>query len=181
MKTTRLLVLLLCLGSGLRASDAANFTFVGVKYQLASVIVSPDGSVTNEYVPEGQTIDAWTTLIGVRHWPQAKKLGDAAQPWLQMVHPLLTQNVGAYKSTGAKNENDIILEAWLSAPDRAYIEINLHRFVLEDGTDGVKAYQYAQKVMMTGGKGDPTAFVKGRAAIFDALSQLKLPLHLKQE
>ncbi|MES2507005.1 MAG: hypothetical protein V4599_09890 [Verrucomicrobiota bacterium] len=164
------------LGSLLQA-ETPSLQFGGVKYELASVQTGKDGSVTNEYVPLGETIDSWTTLLGVRHWPKAAKIGDAAGPWLKMVQPLLTQKVGVYKSPVAKSGNDIVMEAWLSAPDRSYIEINLHRFVIEEGTPGVKAYQFAQKIKMAEGKGDPAAFTKKRDALFDDLAKLSLPLH----
>jgi hypothetical protein len=180
MKPTIIFVILSALlGSILQAQDTG-FKLAGVKYLLASVAVGKDGSVTNEYVPQGESIGAWTTLIGVRHWPMAKKIGDAAGPWMKMVQPLLTQQADAFKSAGAKSENDIVIEAWLSAPDRSYIEINLHRFVIQEGTDGVKAYQFAQKVVMTGGKGDPNSFIKNRDVLFGELSKLELPLHKKK-
>lgn len=181
MKPKAILVILsMLLGSALHAEEAS-VEVAGVKYLLASTEVSKDGSVTNEYVPQGESINAWTTLLGVRHWPKVDKIGDAAGPWMKMVQPLLTQQAGAYKSADAKSEDDIIIEAWLSAPDRSYIEINLHRFVIEAGTDGVKAYQFAQKIVMTGGKGDPTTFIKNRDILFGELSKLELPLHTKKE
>ncbi|HAL70438.1 MAG TPA: hypothetical protein DCP71_01530 [Verrucomicrobiales bacterium] len=176
MKTLLVLVLFTLSWNSLSA-EAVGLELAGVKYELASVQTGKDGSVTNEYVPLGETIDSWTTLLGVRHWPKAAKIGDAAGPWLKMVQPLLTQKVGVYKSPVAKSGNDIVMEAWLSAPDRSYIEINLHRFVIEEGTQGVKAYQFAQKIKMTDGKGDPAAFTKKRDALFDDLAKLSLPLH----
>lgn len=181
MKQTAILTTLsLILGSVLCA-DEPSIEVAGVRYLLASVQVGNDGSVINEYVPEGETITVWTTLLGVRHWPAAEKIGDAAGPWIKMVQPLLTQQAGAFKTADAKSENDIIIEAWLSAPDRSYIEINLHRFVTETGTEGVKGYQFAQKVTMTGGKGDPTSFIKNRDGLFRALGKLEQPLHKKKE
>jgi hypothetical protein len=181
MKLTRVVIILGTLLVGTLRADVPNVEVAGVKYQLAFVEVGKDGSVTNEYVPEGETINSWTTLLGVRHWPTAKKIGDAAGPWMKMVQPLLTQQAGAFKSADAKSENDIVIEAWLSAPDRSYIEINLHRFVVEGGTDGVKGYQFAQKIVMTGGKGDPTSFIKKRDVLFSALGKLELPMHTKKE
>lgn len=166
-----------CLAGAVRAESPATLDFGGLKYRLASTEKGKDGSLTNEYVPEGETLENWTTLVAVRHWPKAEKVGDAATPWLKMVQPLLTQKVGVFKADSAKDAEDILLEAWLSAPDRSYIEINLHRFVKEKGTEGVKAYQFAQKVPMKDGKGDPSSFVKLRTARFNEMAKLKLPLH----
>lgn len=173
---------LLCLlaGSVLRA-ETASVEIAGVKYHLAWVDVSKDGAITNEYVPMGETIDAWTTLLGVRYWPNAKRVADAVNPWIKMIHPLLVRKAEIYGVTDSKNRDDIVIEAWLAAPDRSYIEINLHRFVIEPGADGVKAYQFAQKIVMTHGKGDPTSFMKNRGTLFGAVSKLQLPLHRKME
>ena len=97
---------------------------------------------------------------------------------MAMVHPLLTQDAVAYAADGKKD--DLILEAWLSAPDKSYIEANLHRFVIEEGTAGVKAYQFAEKIRMPGGKGDPSHFLDHRNARFAALGKLKLEAQLRK-
>jgi len=77
---------------------------------------------------------------------------------------------------GDRKKDDVIIEAWLGAPDKSYIEINLHRFVVEEGSVGVKAYQFAQKVPMLGGKGDPTSYMKRRNSRFTELGKLKLDM-----
>lgn len=161
-------------------AESKTLDFGGRKYWLASAEPGKDGSLTNEYVPVGETLENWTMLVAVRHWPKAGKVGDAATPWLKMVQPLLTQKVGVFKADSAKDAEDILMEAWLSAPDRSYIEINLHRFVKEKGAEGVKAYQFAQKVPMKDGKGDPSSFVNQRTARFNEVAKLKLPLHRKK-
>lgn len=180
MKTLSFLFVLtaLCLTSTARA-ESHTLDFGGKKYELASAVVGKDGSVTNEYVPTGETLQNWTTMVAVRQWPKAEKVGDAAAPWLKMVRPLLTKKVEVFKSEGAKRE-DILFEAWLSAPDRSYIEINLHRFVKEEGSEGIKAYQYAQKVVMKDGKGDPSSFMENRTKRFNELAKLKLAAHAKK-
>lgn len=180
MKTTlHIITAFVCLACVLHASP--DIELAGVKYHLASVDVNKDGAVTNEFVPVGETIDAWTTLVAVRQWPNVAKLGEAASAWLKMIHPLLTRNVQAFRPNGAKNPNDLVFEAWLSAPDRSYIEINLHRFVVEPGTAGVKAYQFAQKVVVKDGRGDPTSFIKNRDAIFSGLGALQVSVVTKRD
>jgi hypothetical protein len=99
-----------------------------------------------------------------------KKVGDATGPWVKMIHPLLCRNLGVF----ARNDNDVLLEAWLAAPNRSYIEIDLHRFVVEPGTDGVKGYQFAQKILMTGGAGNPTSYMKSRGTLFTEIGKLRL-------
>jgi hypothetical protein len=45
----------------------------------------------------------------------------------------------------------------------------------------VKGYQFAQKIVTTGGKGNPTPFIKNRDTLFKALGKLELPLLAKKE
>jgi hypothetical protein len=173
---------ILCVVLGLLVSTVAHaaaptIDFAGNPYVLASAQVSADGSVTNEYLPPGETLQNWTKLLAVRHWPKLSKVADAANPWMKMVQPLLTQKAQVLQPPGAKDGQDLVIEAWLYAPDRSYIEINLHRFVTESETSGVKAYQFAQKVPMKDGKGDPSEFIKRRTEFLTAVSKLKLPAH----
>jgi hypothetical protein len=160
-------------------ADLPTVSFSGVKYVLASVELGKDGTITNEYVPEGETIDSWTTLLASRNWPTVTKIDKATNAWVRMIKPLATRDVVAYAADGKKN--DLVLEAWLSAPDKSYIEANLHRFVLENGVVGVKAYQFAEKIVMTGGKGDPARFMKQRDARFMELGKLKLEMHKEKK
>jgi hypothetical protein len=175
--TLRIVIMLVASCAALCAAPQVDFD--GVRYVLASVEVAKDGAVTNEYVPEGETIDSWTTLLAVRHWPKVKKIAKATDAWMAMVRPLLARDAVAYAADGKKD--DLVLEAWLSAPDKSYIEANLHRFVLEDGTAGVKAYQFADKIRMSGGKGDPSHFIEHRDARFAELGKLKLELHREKK
>ncbi len=59
---------------------------------------------------------------------------------------------GSGNSSKAQREevrHDIVIEMFLGAPGRPYVEYNLHRFVDEEGTPGVKAYQFAQRLPLT--------------------------------
>jgi hypothetical protein len=183
MKTISIItILFLGLHMITRGDEPANLQFGGVKYQLASVEIGKDGSITNEYVPEGQTLDSWTTLVAVRQWTNATDIGDAVKPWLKMIRPLLTKDVKVFrKPDSGKEDNDVVFEALLAAPDRSYIEINLHRFVKEKGSEGVKAYQFAQKILISGGKSDPSLFVKNRTALFNDLAKLQISPVKKKE
>jgi len=176
---TSLRILVLFVASCAALCAAPSVDFDGVRYVLASVEISKDGTVTNEYVAEGESIDSWTTLLGVRHWPKVKQVEKATEAWVAMVRPLLARDAVAYAAQGKKN--DVVLEAWLSAPDKSYIEANLHRFVLEDGTVGVKAYQFAEKIKMSEGKGDPSRFLEHRNARFADLGKLKVEMYREKK
>lgn len=171
----RLCLAMLGACSGLHAA-APSIQFGGVTYDLAFSDLSTDGAaiVTNEYVPRGETIDSWTTLLAVRYWPKARNIRGMAADWLKMIDPLVFKNELAIKPSTAKSDQDRILEAWLAAPDRSYMEINLHRFVIEEGAKGVKGYQFAQKFPAKGGKPDPAPFVKKRIALLAELGTLEI-------
>jgi hypothetical protein len=158
-----------------RAADDGVVTFSGRSYRLAFVQVAKDGSVVNEYVPTSETLDNWTTLLAMRYYPGAKKIGEPASEWVQMVHPLLTRNI---EPIGKKEEpNVLLLDAWLSAPDKSYIEVDYYLFRQEESAPGVKAYQFAQKIVMApAGKGDVTAVVKKKASDYDEIWKLRLPV-----
>jgi hypothetical protein len=177
MKAILTFILLFVSSSHELFASSTEFTFCGTKYYLASVEVDKSGTqtVTNEYVPLGEDINAWTTLIGVRYWPKAEKVGSAVSGWLGHVRSVLIRNATVFKANG--KDNDLIVEAWLAPADHSYVEINLHRFVAEEGVIGVKGYQFAQKIFTPGGRGDVSAFMKQRDSRFAALGNLHLNMH----
>lgn len=124
-----------------------SLTFEGEKYHLAWTDVSKEGNLTNEYLKKGETLEEWTTMIGVRHWPAAGDLSDVVAPYVKSMQPYYVTNAEIYTSQDAKD--DIVIEMFLGTPGRPYVEYNLHRFVVEEGTPGVKAYQFAQRIPLT--------------------------------
>jgi hypothetical protein len=169
-----ILMLIAGLSGSLRA-ELPVITFSGVKYELAAVDVAKNGTITNEYVPLGENINSWTKLFAVRYWPKTSTIKEATNAWVSMIRPLLARDAVMFAAD--KNPNDVIIEAWLSAPDKSYIEANLHHFIVEDGTIGVKAYQFAEKIPMHDGKGDPNPFMKQRDSRCIELSKLRLEMH----
>lgn len=161
--------LLLTVGTQLSGQDR-RVAFDGEQYHLAFVDVA-NGNVTNEYLKQDETLDSWTTLLAVRLWPQAKAANETAQAWLRSVQPLLSRQARLYERQNAAGGADVIVEAWLSAPDKSYIEANLHRFVADEH-GGVKAYQFAQRMVMTKGRSDPSTFLKRRRDRFEELGNL---------
>ncbi len=122
-------------------------TFEGVSYFLAWRDISDEGNITVEYLKPGETLENWTTLIGVRQWPSVESLSDIVPPYLEERKPLFVARSEIYFPEDRKN--DIVIEMFLGAPHLPYVEYNLHRFVMEEGTPGVKAYQFAQRIPLT--------------------------------
>lgn len=126
---------------------APSLTFEGEKYHFAWKDVSKEGNITNEYLKKGETLEEWTTMIGVRNWPAAGELSDVVAPYVESMQQYYVTNAEIYTPQDAKD--DIIIEMFLGAPNVPYVEYNLHRFVIEKGTPGVKAYQFAQRIPLT--------------------------------
>lgn len=127
------------------AADPAADSFQVTNYKLAFVNVGPEGAVTNEYVPRGETLETWTSLIGVRQWPQTEKLADITGPYVRALQPLLVREAKIYEPEGEAEGTNVIFELYLAPADKSYLEYNLIRFAREEGTEGIKSYQYALK------------------------------------
>jgi hypothetical protein len=173
MKPNLVLALLLAVSPTISAQDRV-VGFDGEQYRLAFVDVANDGAVTNEYLKHGESLESWTTLLAVRRWPRSTGANETAQAWLKTVQPLLSRKARIYQRQTA-GDTDVIVEAWLAAPDKSYIEANLHRFVTDEH-GGVRAYQFAERIAMTGGRGDPSTFLKRRRDRFDELGTLVVEL-----
>jgi hypothetical protein len=149
--------------------------FNGTRFQLAARGMSPDGSqVYAEYIPEGEKLAAWTRMVSVWHWPAHRSTKEVVGLWLRGVQPLLTQEPNVLASKDPARKDELIAEAWISAPDKSYVEINLRRFIPPGVGSGVIGYQYAEKIKMTGGKGVVTGFMENRVALMGELRELKL-------
>lgn len=137
-------LLLACQLTAVAAEPAAD-SFQVTNYKLAFVNVGPEGAVTNEYVPRGETLETWTSLIGVRQWPQTEKLADITGPYVRALQPLLVREAKIYEPEGEAEGTNVIFELYLAPADKSYLEYNLIRFAREEGTEGIKSYQYALK------------------------------------
>jgi hypothetical protein len=122
-----------------RTDDAFSVT----NYKLAFVQVGQQSEVVNEYVPHGETLENWTTMIAVRQWPKAKALKEIVGPYVRNLQPLYVRDAQVFRPENAKNGNDVVFEFYLAPQDKSYLEYNLIRFVVEEESEGVKSYQFA--------------------------------------
>lgn len=151
--------------------------FGGIEYRLAFVDVAKGGEITNEYVPPGETLKNWTTLLAVRSWPKRSDALQTANAWIDFVRRHTFKQAETFQQTKSGPVTDVIVEVWLLAPDTSYLEPNLHRFVIEADTEGVKAYQFAERLPMNPKYGgDITKFWNQRRARFDELAELRAPI-----
>lgn len=97
-----------------------------------------NGSViTNEYIPEDQSLDNWQRMLTHRKYPGNKIPADVVRQYLTKIKP--TQKPAVYE----KGEHNIILVFLIEPSDKSYVEFNIHRFVKENNI--VQSYQFATR------------------------------------
>ena len=124
-------------------SGVPHITFEGHEYRLAYADVKGQ-TVTNEYLIDGESLSAWKTLIGVRHFRESKEVKDVLPPYLKQMQPHFAIKAEVVQKKDSSFPMDVALIMWLIAPDKSYYEYNLHRFV--QTPNGVMAYQFAERL-----------------------------------
>jgi len=144
MRTWLAGLLLVASMSGIAAAETPK-EFVVTGYQLAFVNVDKSGAITNEYVPKGQTLENWKTLIAVRVWPKIDDVKEVTGEYIRQLAPVMLRDAKVFEPEGSKPGTDVVFELYLAPADKSYLEYNLIRFVKESGTPGVKSYQFAER------------------------------------
>lgn len=142
-KLLLMLALLVVSPVGHSADEGKTVAFDGQTYTLGWVDNS-GRTITNEYYLPGETPEHWTRMIGVRHFSGVQKLKDAVNTWMTMVKPLVAMKPEAYGADSSAGGKGVTLVVWLLAPDRAYYEYDMMRFV--ETSNGVMSYQFAEKL-----------------------------------
>jgi len=160
------------------AEPASTLRFDNTTFILSKVTVSSDGSVTNDYVKQGESIENATTLLSVQHAPKAGSINDAINPWLQSVRPQLTKKWTATKTPNSSLDADVVVEAWLGAPTDPRTSVTLQRFVSESDSEGVKIYRFVEKLDVTA-PGAKEELVAKKSRWMNQLAELKVQPVLK--
>ncbi len=147
--------------------------FADKEYQLAFVDTTSNTS-TNEYVPVGQTVKQWNTLIAVRLFKGVQHMDRVIPAYLESIKPLLAVKPEIFERSGTDGTSDITLVLFLLAPDKTYFEYNLHRFVKT--AEGIKAYQYARKLPFQK-QLDVSGILKEQPQLMDMLGACDIPLY----
>jgi hypothetical protein len=106
----------------------------------------------------------------VPFWTEISSTNDAANSWVAQV-----RRATAFIAQG--KIYDMIVEAYLAPPAKALAEINLQRFVAENGTVGIWGHPFAQRIATPGRRVDGSTCVGSRNALFVALRNLNLEPH----
>jgi hypothetical protein len=151
-------------------------TFDGVEYTLAWVDTSGN-TTTNEYVPIGESLTEWSTLIGVRHFHKETKLEVVIPAYLETVRSVLATEPEVLPRDGVELTEEATLVLFFVAPDQSYFEYDLHRFVASP--DGVIAYQFALRFPFSTNP-DASAIFARQPERAKLLNELTLPAYDSQ-
>ena len=138
-------VLWLCLMSFVVvAKDASVITFAGLSHYKAFKAQN-DYSKVIEYVPQGQTVDNWTSLVGIWRY---YTIDDPAQFAKSLGFQVKHQEGAALDIEYVDgNPNDVVLPMVLieKGPNGYIAETNVWRFTKVKGKRGIVAAQYATR------------------------------------
>lgn len=148
-RISRLLLLagLLGFASTLTAAEKPKLTFAAQEYDLAFVDLGISG-VINEYVPPGEKVDTWKSLITVQQAPQANDPAAVAEAVLKAAtsNDSLASKPQVLYRDGIKNRVDLIVLLLIKDPAHAGNELSIQRYVKEEGAIGVKTYIYGRRI-----------------------------------
>ncbi|WP_147819280.1 hypothetical protein [Salidesulfovibrio onnuriiensis] len=145
------LALLLLTASQLFAGDVPQFkqsdfpetiTFAGVKHHLAFKEGNDKGPYILEYIPEGETLEKWTTLFAIRLEGHDLTPLQRAATFANHLEKRGFKNA-VFQS---KDKKDVVLDFATWPEDSSFYEHNLWRYFKPE--KGLISYQYARRFYM---------------------------------
>ncbi|QDU25930.1 hypothetical protein ETAA8_10020 [Anatilimnocola aggregata] len=171
------LVLLFALPLASSAAEPASLEFRDETFELAFVNVNRQGNfneIINEYIPEGEGLEEWSSMLSVRKYPgrtDYRELADNVLKALKQQNPLAP----SAKHTSADGKRQMIdFITWDATQD--IVEFNV--FIYELGTDGksIIAQQYAQRAYgRDEGREFLTKMKQLRVPLLEAVGKFKFP------
>lgn len=135
-----------------KAAYANEITFDNERYVLKFSALSPiTNGYINEYVRPNETIENWTKLIGVFYYPNEDNPIKFAQKFDKQIEG--TENSLLLKLVENKKENKAIISFIVNGQKdgKKYFEYNIFKYE-KHPTQGIVAFQYAQKYTFTDDK-----------------------------
>ncbi len=106
---------------------------------------SVDGTITNEYLRAGETVDAWVRMITFKEYAGTKELKDFLPNYMQAVRPLLALKPEILGPKVKKHKDEMMLLLLLLAPDKSHYEYVVHR-VYTDEEGPVKSVIFSLRI-----------------------------------
>lgn len=148
--------------------------FLGVDYFVAYQAGAPNSDMLNEFLPRGQKLKSWKTLLAVRYYHSAQAIEDALVQWGELLQNSDTPGatLRELKDEVEDRQRERIFQMSIRPRGDAYLELNTWRFVKTD--DGsILSYQYARRVNPRDKEELMDAFMNST----DVLEEIKLLTH----
>ncbi len=159
----RALIVVLCLSlcsqNGFAENPAETFSLSN--YKLAYAEVNKTGHTVNEYVPRGETLENWTSLIAVRKWPNETNLETVIGYYMQNIKDFKVEEPTPLSVKGKSKKNEQIFEVFLAPPNKSHLEYSVVRFVRDQADRRSSRINSRTEVRMTWrsyGSSVPAAF-----------------------
>ncbi len=115
-------------------------------YVLAFTDVAENGTITNEYVPRGESLESWKSLIAVRVWPNVGDMREAVGGYYQPIKDWCVEKPDIHAIKTPTGEPQLILEAFLAPEDKSYLEYTRMRFMVDAKSRKTTSYQFSRRL-----------------------------------
>jgi len=115
-------------------------------FVVAFVDTAENGTITNEYIPRGETLQDWSSLIAVRVWPNIDTMQEAVGGYYQHIKPFCVETPDVHGIQTKTGQQEVILEAFLAPEDKSYLEYTRMRFMLNGETHEATSYQFSRRI-----------------------------------
>ena len=126
--------------------EDATEPFALPNYVLAFTDVAENGTITNEYVPQGESLADWTSLIAVRVWPNVGEMREAVGGYYQHIKAWCVETPDIHAIKTKSGEPELILEAFLAPEDKSYLEYTRMRFMVDAKARKTTSYQFSRRI-----------------------------------
>ncbi len=162
--------IILVLISAVAVAEPDQVQFDDISYNLVFTDKT-GGTITNEYVREGESLEEWSTLFAVREFQNQSSVKNPIQAVIDSTRQYMALPPKGLPSGDASTDKEMILVLWLVAPDQSYYEYDLYRFIYTG--DKVISYQYAQRLPFSKNL-DVSAEIKVQPRRIDELANMNV-------
>jgi hypothetical protein len=114
--------------------------------EYCEVWKNKDGEMqTVEFLIDGQTVNAWTTMMTVREYDGKTALKEVLPDYVNSVKPMFALKPDFLQKDNSKSKEEVFLRMLLLAPDKSHYEYVVNRFYRDD-EKSVKSIFYSHRI-----------------------------------